>query len=99
MAGRGSPSKALQSCEQQKAVLATFGSHALNAENLDALLHEATVGVAAGLGVDRAKIMELVEGGSRLLIRTGIGWDPGVVGHVAIGADSKSPGGYALLLL
>ena len=32
----------------------------------------------------------------RLLVRAGVGWDEGVVGHATVGADLASPAGYAL---
>lgn len=87
----------IQKCEQQKSALAAFGRHALIARDLDGLLTEATVRAAEGLGIDHAKVLELVDDGSRLLMRAGVGWAPEVIGNTYIGADAKSPGGYALL--
>jgi len=40
--------------------------------------------------------MEYLPAEKRLLVRAGVGWDKGVVGHATIGADLASPAGYAL---
>jgi two-component sensor histidine kinase len=51
---------------------------------------------AEGLGAEYCKVMEYIPGENRLLVRAGVGWDPGVVGSATVGADLDSPGGYAL---
>ena len=33
---------------------------------------------------------------NRLLLRAGVGWDPGLVGTASVGADLESPSGFAL---
>jgi two-component sensor histidine kinase len=40
--------------------------------------------------------MEYIPAENRLLVRAGVGWDEGVVGHATVGADLASPAGYAL---
>lgn len=80
---------------QQKA-LADFGLHAFRSTDLDEILHRAVERVAKGLDVRRAKVLELLPDGKELLVRAGVGWNPGVVGAVRFGADSHSPAGYAL---
>jgi two-component sensor histidine kinase len=40
--------------------------------------------------------MEYVQAENRLLVRAGVGWSEGVVGHATVGADLASPAGYAL---
>ncbi len=42
------------------------------------------------------KVLELLPDGDTLLLRAGVNWKPGVVGHATFGAHEKSPGGYAL---
>ena len=81
---------------RQQAALAEFGAHALRTSDLDALLHRASLLVAGGLEIERAKVLELVPGQDRLLVRAGVGWGEGVVGIATIGADDRSPAGYAL---
>lgn len=79
----------------QQALVAAFGRFALGCRDLDALLHEACRIAAEGLGVGFAKALER-RPGEPLLVRAGIGWRPGVVGHARVGADLESPAGYAL---
>ena len=40
--------------------------------------------------------MEFLPAEKRLLVRAGVGWGEGVVGHATVGADLASPAGYAL---
>ncbi len=64
---------------------------------MDSILEEAVRVSAEGLQVSLCKILELTGGTEpRLLVRAGIGWRPGVVGHATIGADNDSPAGFAL---
>jgi two-component sensor histidine kinase len=81
---------------RQQDVLAEFGLHAFRSRDLDELLNHAAELVAEGCDVRRAKVLELLPGGKELLVRAGVNWNPGVVGHVRFGADGDSPAGYAL---
>ena len=65
-------------------------------DDLDALLHEAVVLAAQGLDIDRAKVMEALPGGEKLLMRAGTGWKPGLVGNLVVDAGSRSSGGFTL---
>ena len=69
---------------RRQRVLADFGEFALRNENLDEVLTEACRLVADALGTVRAKVLEVEEGGRTLLVRAGVGWGPGVVGHVRL---------------
>ena len=80
---------------KQQAIVSDFGLYALTTRNLDDLLHRACELCAAGMHSGLCKIMEHERGGD-LLIRAGVGWRAGVVGHVRIGADLASPAGFAL---
>ncbi|UEM04900.1 GAF domain-containing protein [Skermanella rosea] len=81
---------------RRQSALAEFGRQALMVDDLDALLHEAVVLAAQGLGVGRAKVMERLPGGDRLLMRAGVGWRPGLEGVLMVDAGSRSSGGYTL---
>jgi two-component sensor histidine kinase len=81
---------------RQQDVLAEFGLNAFRTRDLDQLLNRASELVAEALDVRRAKILELLPNGKELLVRAGVNWNPGVVGHVRFGADGYSPAGYAL---
>jgi len=70
--------------DDQRAVLAEFGSLALKADNLQDILQEACRLVSRGLDADLVKIMEMQPDGRTLLVRAGVGWKPGIVGHLTI---------------
>ena len=59
------------------------------------VLNEACRIAAGGLGVRYAKVLEWRPDPSDFLMRAGVGWHPGVVGHARLGADLASPAGYA----
>jgi two-component sensor histidine kinase len=60
------------------------------------MLNHAARATAEGLGAEYCKVMEYMPTENRLLVRAGVGWDEGVVGHATVGADLASPAGYAL---
>ena len=80
---------------RQQAAIAEFGKQALRTHDLDALLQQASRLAADGLGIAKAKVLELLPDGRGLLVRAGVGWGPDVVGKAII-ADIRSPAGYAL---
>ncbi|RYJ00491.1 MAG: GAF domain-containing protein, partial [Acetobacteraceae bacterium] len=80
----------------QQTALARFGELALRSDDLEEILHEACRMVAEGLGTSLAKVLELRLDGSTLLVRAGVGWEPGVVGEVSLNADEGSSEGHAL---
>ena len=51
---------------------------------------------ALGLKVRFCKVLEFLPDQNRLLVRAGVGWREGVVGHATLGADLDLPAGYAL---
>ena len=81
---------------RQQTVLARFGELALGSENLDEILTESCRLVGEALGTDLAKVLELQVDGRTLLVRAGVGWKSGVVGHVQVEADEGSSEGHAL---
>jgi signal transduction histidine kinase/ActR/RegA family two-component response regulator len=81
---------------RQQALLAEFGRRALADADFDNLLAEAARVAALGMQVRFAKVLEYLPAQNRLLVRAGVGWHKGVVGHVTIGAEMDSPAGYAL---
>ncbi len=81
---------------RQQTVLARFGELALQSDDLDEILTEACRLVGHGLGTDLAKIMELQKDGHTLLVRAGVGWDPGVVGVVTIDVHDATSEALAL---
>lgn len=81
---------------RQRDLLAELGTQALRGPDIDHLLQEACRLVADGMGVRFCKVLELLPGKQRLLVRAGVGWHEGVVGHAELSADDGSPAGHAL---
>jgi len=65
---------------RHREIIAEFGSKALQTRDLDALLYEACMRTAEGLGVERAKVLQHRPDADDLLVRAGVGWAEGVVG-------------------
>jgi signal transduction histidine kinase len=82
---------------RQQAVVAALGLRGLAEDELQSLMDEAVEGVARTLEVEYAKIAELLPGGNELLLRAGVGWREGLVGHAREEAGHGSQAGYTLL--
>ena len=81
---------------RQQEILAELGVSALRGTAFEQLLDMTVRRVAEGLQSELAKVLEYMPAENRLLMRAGIGWDPGLVGVATIGADLESPSGFAL---
>jgi signal transduction histidine kinase/CheY-like chemotaxis protein len=81
---------------RQQALLAEFGRRALGDVTFTNLLAEATRTTALGMGVRFCKVLEYLPDENQFLVRAGVGWHEGVVGHARLGAELSSPAGYAL---
>ena len=81
---------------QQQELVAAFGLFALRRTELDGVLDQACEIAARGLDTAFAKVLEFRPATQDFLLRNGVGWQPGVVGHVTLGADIDSPAGFAL---
>jgi two-component sensor histidine kinase/DNA-binding NarL/FixJ family response regulator len=80
----------------QQEILAELGVMALRGPALTELLNETVRLAADGLQAEFCKVLEYLPLENRLLMRAGVGWHPGLVGHASVGADLASPSGYAL---
>ena len=69
---------------RQQAAVAELSRLALREVDLPAFFHQAAELVTRVLAVDRTGIGELLPCGKRLLIREGVGFPPGVVGHAVV---------------
>ena len=76
--------------------MADFGLFAFRCDDVDSLLHRAAELVSEALDMPLVKVLEHHPQQGELLLRSGVNWDPGVVGHETFGDHRKSPGGYAL---
>src|SRR4051812_13234947 len=81
---------------RQQELLAELGVLSLQGKVLQELLDAAVRLAAEGLGAQLCKVLEYIPAENRLLMRAGVGWDPGLVGVASVGADFESPSGYAL---
>ena len=88
--------RALRLRIRQQELLAELGVLALQGTSFIEMLNHAARVTAEGLGAEYCKVMEYMPTENRLLVRAGVGWDEGVVGHATVGADLASPAGYAL---
>jgi two-component sensor histidine kinase len=80
----------------QQAALAEFGLFAFRCDDIDALLTRAVELVSEAMEVPLVKVLEHLPRRGQMLIRSGVNWQPGVVGHETFGDNERSPGGYAL---
>jgi GAF domain-containing protein len=92
---QSSPIEELEQRLAQQALIAEFGRFALRSHQIDSVLEEACRVAAEGLGVRFAKVIEPLRGEGAFLLRAGVGWAEGLVGHARIGGDLESPAGYA----
>ncbi len=79
-----------------QAVVAELGERALRHRSLSAVVDDATTQVASTLKVEFCKILEILPDRESLLLRSGVGWKPGYVGHATVGLGKESQAGYAL---
>jgi two-component sensor histidine kinase len=88
---------ALRRSLKRQAAIARFGSRALVAIDLDALLQQAVEEVALAVNAEYVKILEYCPGSKELLIRAGVGWKDGIVGHATLAVHMRSPAGRSYL--
>ena len=88
--------RALRQRIRQQELLAELGVFALKGTSFIEMLNYAAKITAEGLGAEFCKVMEYLPAENRFLVRAGVGWDEGIVGHATVGADLASPAGYAL---
>ena len=88
--------RALQQRIRQQEILSELGVKALQGATFDELLNDTARLTAEGLNAEFCKVLEYLPANSQLLVRAGIGWDPGVIGVATVGADLASPAGFAL---
>jgi PAS domain S-box-containing protein len=82
---------------RQQAVVAELGQRALAGADPQALMDDACALLARTLGLELCKVLELLPGDHALLLRAGVGWKEGLVGHVTVGTGAHSQAGYTLL--
>jgi len=88
---------ALRTRVRQQAIVADLGGKALLGAEPEELMDQAALRVTENLDVEMCKILELLPGGQKLLLRSGVGWKDGLVRNETVGADLHSQAGYTLI--
>ena len=86
----------VQQLRKQVSTLAKFGGEALRSDDIGDLLQRSTQLVSEAIEIDLVKVLQLLPDGRNLLVRAGVNWRPGVVGHATIPALKGSAAGFAL---
>ncbi|MCP4246409.1 MAG: PAS domain S-box protein [bacterium] len=86
----------LRSQARRQALVPNLGPHALADADPHEPMDQAPHPLADTLQVEYAKILELLPEGDALLLRAGVGWQEGLVGHGTVGAGLDSQAGYTL---
>ncbi len=81
---------------RQQALGAALANFSLQSDALLPVLDRACAVAAEGVGCRFAKVLEYLPEPDCFLMRAGIGWHPGVVGHARLPADGGSAAGHAL---
>ncbi|MGK7295349.1 MAG: PAS domain S-box protein [Candidatus Wenzhouxiangella sp. M2_3B_020] len=74
----------------------TLADFALQSEDHGEVLAEACRLIAEALDVQRAKVLEIEEGGRSLLVRAGVGWKPEIVGNMRIPMEEHSSESFSI---
>ncbi len=80
-----------------QAAVAELGVRALRMGSPGPVLDEAVALVAETLNVEYCKVLELLPENQALLLRSGVGWKDGLVGHATVAAGTESQAGYTWL--
>ncbi|MBV8815747.1 MAG: PAS domain S-box protein [Verrucomicrobia bacterium] len=89
--------RALEKRGYQHQTLAKLSQRALEQRDLTRFLDQTASLVRETLSVDFCKILELLPGGDRLLLRAGSGWKEGSVGRVTLRTGLLSHAGFTLI--
>ncbi len=80
---------------RQQELTATFANFGLRTDELQPVLDEACRIAADGVECRFAKVLQYLPQEDCFLMRAGIGWNTGSVGHARLGSDLASPAGFA----
>ncbi|WP_319933938.1 ATP-binding protein [Lichenihabitans sp. Uapishka_5] len=80
---------------RQQELAAEFATFSLQHDEVQPVLDEACRVAAKGMECTLSKVLEFLPSDGEFVMRAGLGWHPGSVGHVRLGADLASPAGFA----
>jgi K+-sensing histidine kinase KdpD len=87
-----------QSQARQQEAVAELGKRALSTTtDLQDLLERAVESVVGVLGVEYTEVLELLPSSKELVLRTGVGWNEGLVEQRTVGTGRDSHAGYTLM--
>jgi PAS domain S-box-containing protein len=81
---------------RQQQSLAELSRQALTGVDLDTFLTTVTQRVAEVLDMELCKVLELQPDGKTLLLKAGVGWQEGLIGHATMTTDRSAQAGYTL---
>lgn len=84
-------------CDLPQEVIADLTQQVLTGADLSALLDEAAARVVRTLAVGFSSIWELLPEGKRMLLRSGVGWNPGFVGQAIVEVAPNTQAAYVLV--
>jgi len=87
----------IQTRARQQEAVASLGQWAIAGAGLQELFDDAVALVYQTLRADYCKVLERIVGADQLLLRAGVGWNPGLVGKATITAARDSQAGYTML--
>jgi PAS domain S-box-containing protein len=76
--------------------IARLGERALTESDLQRFFDEAVAMIAKILDVELVKILEVVPGDAELLLRSGVGWNEGLVGTAYVSTGRETQAGFTL---
>jgi PAS domain S-box-containing protein len=86
----------LEARQRQQEAVAGLGLAALEGRDLQALLDSAAALVAQTLRIQMSSVLELLPDERTLVMRSGVGWQPGIVGSLSIARGGPSLAAHAL---
>jgi PAS domain S-box-containing protein len=89
--------EAVRRLAQLQTVVAGLGEYALRGVTLDKVMEEAVSQVSRTLGTEFCKVLELLPGRDACLLRWGVGWNPGYLGHSIVNVGENSQAGFTLI--
>lgn len=85
------PRQNLKRVRRHLTLLRELGNVALRSNSIEVLLQDVVERAAKGVDGDKAKILEYRSDTDDFLVRAGIGWKGGIVGHACLPSDMASP--------
>ena len=80
----------------QQATVSEIGQRALSEVGLTPLLNEAVAMVSETLAIDLVTVLELQADEGTMLVRAGVGWPPGMIGHETVLFNDDSQAAVAI---